>query len=222
MNWTATVKLTTSTCEEWIAATTKANRPDPPEPGDIEATLRKNKLQYTEFSDRMIRAVHGKSRYGEKAATTLFGAIVSPSQEAFTILLYKNGFQKWVWMHNGSVSSEASEAGNEDTSDSSSPDYIYTSRTGTVISRNGGWSWQGMITYNELYKKIKEDRERDKGAFDGEYMMHWVEKTSMRRKRRRGNEGQHGTLTVSDDLGDLMGALDGTNNGEAGGTTVDV
>jgi hypothetical protein len=69
-------------------------------PGEVEESMRRNRLQYTEFTDRMIRAVHGKSRYGEKAVHTLFGSLVSPSQEAFTILLYRNGYHKWVWMHN--------------------------------------------------------------------------------------------------------------------------
>jgi hypothetical protein len=72
------------------------------------------------------------------------------------MLLYKNGFQKWVWMHNGSVSSEASEASNGDTSDGS-PGYIYTARTSDLTtSRNGGRSRMGNLKYNELYKMIKE------------------------------------------------------------------
>ena len=105
----------------------------------------------------------------------MFGSLVSPSQEAFTMLLYKNGFQKWVWMHNGSVSSQASEASNGNTSDGS-PGYIYTARTSDLTSRNGGWSRMGMLKYNELYKQIKEDPVVDNGAFDSEYIMHWVEK----------------------------------------------
>jgi hypothetical protein len=104
----------------------QGNSPDPPEPGELEASMwRGNKLQYTEFTDRMIQAVHRKSPYSEKAADTLFGSLVSPSQQvsksasqqAFTMILYKNGFQKWVWMHNGSVSSGASKASNGDTLD---------------------------------------------------------------------------------------------------------
>jgi hypothetical protein len=141
---------------DWISETIKGNSPDPPERGEIEASMRGDKLQYTEFTDRMIRAVHGKRRYSEKAANTLFGFLVLPSQEAFTMLLYKNGFQKWVWMHNGSVSSEASEASSGDTSDGS-PGYIYTARTSDLTSRNGEWSRMGMLKYDELYKKVKED-----------------------------------------------------------------
>jgi hypothetical protein len=67
---------------------------------------------------------------GKSWQTHCFGSLVSPSQEAFKMLLYKNGYQKWVWMHNGSVSYEASEAINGGTSDES-PEYIYTGRTMT-------------------------------------------------------------------------------------------
>jgi hypothetical protein len=101
---------------------------DPPAPGEIEASMRR-KIQYAEFTDRMIRAVYGKSRYGEKAVHTLYGSLVLPSQEAFTMLFYGYGYQKWVWMHNGSVlSSEASEGSHGSTSDGC-PDYIYTARS---------------------------------------------------------------------------------------------
>jgi hypothetical protein len=192
---------------DWISATTKWNSHDPPEPGEIEASMRGDKLRYTEFTDRIIRAVHGKSRYSEKAANTLFGSLVSPSQDAFTMLLYKNRFQTWVWMHNGAVSSEASEASNGDASDGS-PGYIYTARTSDLTSINGGWSRMGMLKYNELYKKLKEDRVADNGAFDREYLAHYVEKSKNKRKRRRDNGGQLRSLAVSDDIGDLLGALE--------------
>ncbi len=46
-------------------------------------------------------------------------------------------------------------------------------------------------------------------------MMRWVEKTRSKRKGRRDNGGQLRSLTVSDDLGDLLGALDSHNGGTA-------
>jgi hypothetical protein len=187
---------------DWIIETTKGNKPDPPAPGEIEASMRKNRLHYAEFTDRMIRAVHGKSQYGEKAVHMLFGSLVSPSQEAFTMLLYRNGYQKWVWMHNGSVSSEASEGSNGDTSDGF-PGYVYTARSSDLTSRNGGWSRPGMLKYNDLYKQVKKDRLEDNGAYDREYIAHCVEKSKNKRKRRRDNGGQLRSLIVSDDIGDL-------------------
>jgi hypothetical protein len=45
--------------------------------------------------------------------------------------------------------------------------------------------------------------------------MHWVEKTRSKRKRRRDNGSQLQSLTVSDDLGDLLGTLDSHTGGGA-------
>jgi hypothetical protein len=199
----------------------RENKPDPPAPGEVEESMRRNRLQYTEFTDRMIRAVHGKSRYGEKAVHTLFGSLVSPSQEAFTMLLYRNGYQKWVWMHNGSVSSGASEGSHGDTSDGF-PEYVYTARSSDLTSRNGGWSRTGMLKYNDLYKQVKKDRLEDNGAYDREYIAHYMEKSKNKRKRRRDNEGQLQSLTVSDDIGDLLGALETQNDAAAGGSVAAV
>jgi hypothetical protein len=121
----------------------------------------------------VIYVIHGKRQYGEKAAKTLFGDLVSPSQEAFTLLLYRNGYQNWVWMHNESILlSEASEdsTGNFDgTLMEGSPGYLYTVRTIDLTSRNGGWSRSGMLKYNELYLKVKDEQVADKGKFDTDY-----------------------------------------------------
>jgi hypothetical protein len=48
----------------------------------------------------MIRAIHGKSHYGMSSAATLFDELISPSKESFALLLCRNGYENWVWMHN--------------------------------------------------------------------------------------------------------------------------
>jgi hypothetical protein len=124
-------------------------------------------------------------------------------------------------MHNGSVSSEASEASNGNTSDGS-PGYIYTARTSDLTSRNGGCSRMDMLKYNELYKKVKEDRAADNGDFDREYIAHYMEKSKNKRKPRRDNGGQLRSLAVSYDIGDLLSALETENDVAAGGSVAAV
>ena len=51
--------------------TTTHNTPDPPAPTTIESSLQNNQMQYNEFADKMICAVHGKSRYGGKVTKTM-------------------------------------------------------------------------------------------------------------------------------------------------------
>jgi hypothetical protein len=146
----------------------------------------------------MIRAMHGKSQYCGKVANTLFGSLLSPSQELITMLLYRNGYQKWVWMHNGYVSSGASEGSDGDTS-YGSLGYIYTERTSDLTSRNGGWSRLGMLKYNDLYEKVKETRVADDGVYDRECMMDWVEKrTRSKRRHQLCREYAHGINSCPD------------------------
>jgi hypothetical protein len=187
-----------------------------------EHGLRRNVGAYTEFADRMIRAVHGKSRYGNSSTAILLDDLISPSQEAFTLLLYRNGYNNWVWRSNhASVSSEESynsnvtfegDGGEED--EDGCPKYSYTKRTaGDFTSRNGGWSRDGMKKYNTLYKKVQDDRIANAGAFSEVYRAHRAHISRQKRKRRRDDGDQSQRLTISDDLGELLTAMDSTSDG---------
>jgi hypothetical protein len=82
----------------------------------------------------------------------MFGELIYPSQEAFTLLLYENGYMNWVWMHNESGTSDTSNGGFDGASDG--PDYLYIVRTRELTSINGGWSRSRMLKCNELYSKV--------------------------------------------------------------------
>ena len=70
-----------------------------------------------------------------------------------------------------------------------------------------------MIKYNNLDKKVNQDQVAYNSAFDSDCMKHWVVHTKSKRKRRRDNDSQLQSLTVSDDLGNLLVALDSHNGG---------
>jgi hypothetical protein len=67
-----------------------------------------------------------------------------------------------------------------------------------------------MLKYNGLYSKVKEDRLRDNGVFGQAFKEHWIKKSKMRQKRCC---DQLQIVAVSDDLGDLLNALDGSDGG---------
>jgi hypothetical protein len=69
---------------------------------------------------------------------------------------------------------------------------------------------------------VKKDRLEDNGAYDREYIAHYMEKSKNKRKQRRDNEGQLQSLTVSDDIRDLLGALETQNDATAGGSVAAV
>jgi hypothetical protein len=170
-------------------------------------------MQYMEFADKMIRAVHGKSRYGEKVTKTMLGDFVSKSQEAFTMLLYHNGYDNWVYMKNDDnvFSSDASAAGNGDFN-GGCPQYKYTARSIELTSRNGGWSSEGMRKFSQLYTKVKEDRRVNEAVYDPAYKLHCLEKSTTQRKRKRHEGGQLQSVPVMDDIGDLLGSLTDNDN----------
>ena len=205
--------------------TTRRTESDPPTPDEIELNgLRIKVGGYTEFADRMIRAVYGKSRYGASSTSMLFDDLVSPSQEAFTLLLYRNGYDNWMWMHNhASLSSGGSEdsngpyEGGGEGDEDGCPKYKYTKRTGDFTSRNGGWSREGMKKYNELYNLVQKDRKTDAGTFGGVYKVHRDQLSGKKRKRRNNDGGQREKLTISDDLGQLLTAMDSSDGSSSSG-----
>jgi hypothetical protein len=112
-----------------------------------EEGLRSDVVQHTEFADRMMRAVCGKNRCSRNSSVALFDDLVSPSLEAFALLLCKNGHENWVWMHNNvCLTSDVSDDTEEEC----------PLRTGgDFTSRNGGWSRDGMSLCNKLHKMAR-------------------------------------------------------------------
>jgi hypothetical protein len=99
---------------EWVTKTsTDVLTQDPPRPEEFATEMRQNQTRYTEFADRMIRAVHGKSRYSAATEITLFDALISKSQEAFTLLLYENGYKNWMWAWTNRQDSTSDTSGDD-------------------------------------------------------------------------------------------------------------
>jgi hypothetical protein len=178
--------------------------------------MRGDQGRYIEFADRMIRAVHGKSIYSSKAATTDFEDLVMPSQEAFTLLLYRNGYKNWVSVHDTSAMTSSSQESEAD----QRPAYQYTTRKhADLTSRNGGWSREGNDKYVELYDRVKQDRLIDNGVFKRKYMAHWIEKRAKMRKRRRNDTVPNGIQGEDrDDVGVLTALM---HENEQSATTAD-
>jgi hypothetical protein len=155
----------------------------------------------------MVRAVHGKCGYALKAGSKsmMFSTFVTVSQEAFALLLYKNGYNNWLWKHNNAATSDDTDADTE--GGETQPGYLYTSTGATegsaFTTRNGGWSTEGMQEFNALYAKVKESRTTDRGKFDTHYKKHWRETKMASRYRRRQLKGTRVVVTtICDDLDD--------------------
>ena len=89
---------------EWMEGANRNGRngteqiPEPPTPDILEREMRKDRKQYIQFVIRMLPPVYGKEIWNDMAEKTKLSEFVTASQEAFALLLYKNGFESWLWM----------------------------------------------------------------------------------------------------------------------------
>ena len=175
----------------------------PPSPESLINHMRNDKAAYAVFADYMVRAVHGRCGYHQKAGSksAMFSEFVPVSQEAFSLLLYKNGYKNWIWMHDmNATSSDDTDASNEE----EKPGYLYTgTRTekGALFTRrNNGWSKAGMEAFNSLYAKVKASRAADNGEFDTHYKTHWRSKNCVSKYKRRRVTETPAIDSICDDL----------------------
>jgi hypothetical protein len=178
---------------------------NPPTPQSIIEGMRNDNANYAVFADYMVRAVHGKYGYAQKAGSksTTFSEFIPISQEAFALLLYENGYKNWIWMHdNNASSSEDTEVSNE----GPKPGYLCTGVAGgdgeVFTRRNNGWSQAGMQAFNSLYAKVKESRANDNGEFDKHYKNHWRTKHSVSKYKRKRVTETPAIESICDDLVD--------------------
>ena len=132
-----------------------------------------------EFVHVIIRAGIPTAIFDMELSKTNLCDFVSVSTEAFILLSYRNGYQRWKWMHeHGVESSSVESAGGSSTE--AAPDFLYTSQA--RLNRNGGWSRQGLICYKEYYEEIKRKREMYKEF--SSFFLEWCKsKGCMRRKK---------------------------------------
>ena len=101
----------------------------------------------------------------------------------------------------GSDDTVVGETGDEE----ACPHYKYTKRTSDFANRNGGWTREGMDLFNDLYRKVKEDRQSDNGAFAMVYREQRACLCGKKRKRRATSGAQY-QLAICGDLDGLWTA----------------
>ena len=126
---------------------------------------------------------------------------VTASKEAFALLLYKNGFESWLWM----LSDSSSSSDGDGIETPTRPAFKYTSRSEEhVMMRNCGWTVEGLNAFNTLYALVTEDRKEYGSVFDDALLKYYEEKNKKRRKRHNEERGKRARLEISDDLAGLF------------------
>ena len=131
------------------------------------------------------------------------------SHEALALLLHKSGYENWAWRHDHAcLTSDRSDSadGGDGGEEEHCPKHKFTKRSGNFMSRNGGQTREGMILFNELCKRVKEDRQADRGASAKVCKEHRVCLGGKKRKRMMA-DGTQSQVATSDDLEDPWTAV---------------
>lgn len=104
--------------------------------------------------DELVILVVGKPTFKRKVATENVEKFVTVSDEAFAVLAYENMYDTAKSIgHNMKTNPGMSLS---EASDGAYPTKWTSNRRGA--KRNQGWDNKGIERYNQLYKKVKEDR----------------------------------------------------------------
>jgi hypothetical protein len=175
---------------------------EPPKPEKLEMEMRTNSKQYIQFVTRMLPPVYGKEIWNEVAGKSKLSDFVTASQEAFALLLYKNGYEAWSWVLSDSSSSSDSDGIGAPVG----PPFKYTSRSKTRVGgRNSGWTMEGLTAFNTLYGMVVKDRTDNGEVFDEALLKYYEERNT--KKRRRApieDRSRRQRLKMCDDLAGLV------------------
>jgi hypothetical protein len=112
---------------------------------------------YHLFLSKLVRRVVGKSRWSNNSTKKLVSQYVTKSDEAYALLNVENQYDRWTifWENDSREEEDKVEL----------PGAMYTNcgQSGGgkgTNKKNDGWSTAGMNRFNELHKKITEDRKR--------------------------------------------------------------
>jgi hypothetical protein len=143
---------------------------NPPAHDALIDEMRHNKASHAAFADCcMVRAVHGKRGCAQKAGSksAMFGESIPVSQEAFALLMHKNGCNNWIWMNdNNASSSDGTDCSNDAEKPGCRCAGLRSEKGAMFTRRNGGWSEAGMEAFNSLHAKVKASRAADNGVFN--------------------------------------------------------
>ncbi len=193
---------------EWLVAANRNRRNgseqvlEPPKPDELEMEMRKDINQYIQFVIRMLPPVCGKEIWNDAAIKTDLSKFVTASQEAFALLLYKNGYEAWSWMSSDSSSSSDGDG----TEAQTVPTFKYTSKSiKHLMGRNSGWTVEGLSAFNTLYALVTKDREDNGVVFDEALLKYYEARNNKKRKRVQVEDrSARRNLAICDDLAGLV------------------
>jgi len=169
--------------------------------------LRTNVEAYGHFCDRILPCVIGKMEWSKEVYSKEISKIATPTDEAWALLLLENSWDLWHQMAEYELKAEKLPKELR----------VKTKWTSTAISavKYEGWGEDGIPRYNELVKKVREDRGQHK-SFDAAFLEKKREERaskmmSSKKRNRDGSMDDNHVVCIENDLSFLGQWWDGEN-----------
>jgi hypothetical protein len=173
--WFRTTSLTTTKGKQKVVTRTPAFRMEDFLKGrtDVEA--------YTVFFEHFVPCAVGKTEWerciGEAGTITESkdSFLSTVSDEAFALLLLENSYERWFDLYTSNDGNVMQQRGVKQRRFESDVPTLYTRggiKYDKYLSKEGerkGWSDEGIIRFNELFKLVKKDR-KDNSNFDVDWL----------------------------------------------------
>ena len=157
----------------------------PPQPEEIIEMIwtSDGNYIYNKFINEIVSYTVSKDMFEAYMNTKTYGGIVTPSQEAFIILCYKNGYKTWKYDVDKEKRNRMypNESANNERIDQK-PKFEFTHRT--PLRRNGGWTREGMTLFTEIDAKIRHRRQANK-EYENDFKTWYTRNSSVCLKRKR-------------------------------------
>lgn len=140
-----------------------------------------NNKAYQLFYDMVLSLVVGKYDWKKKCNTIKIQDFVTVSDEAFGLLLLENSWSMWK---------AAAANGENNNKENNHCTSLYTVN-GAGTKKNHGWKIEGLKRFVELVQAVRDNREKDGGKFDAEYLAAKKDDATKCKRKRNGYSNTH-------------------------------
>lgn len=146
---------------------------------EFEQCRENNYETYRFFLLNFVACVAGREQFKKNCYQKNISELISVSDEAVTMLILKNNYA--VWEEIG-INNKNGHAGNKLKECIENQKYFLEGK-----GRGRSWNNEGKKYYNDMYKKLMEDRKEHGEEFDNKLLNSLLEEKGGQRRRKNNN-----------------------------------
>ena len=152
--------------------------------------LRKNEEAYIFYCMHFLPVLVGKVTWRKALKRNAkVTDVATASDEAMGIAILHNSWDRWVWEHN-----KMREEIKKCKETKAAQESIFTSNGhGAGSQKHMGWSKEGVRKFNELCKRVMQDRTENGDKFNEAFLQRWREKYT-----KNGDAGEYDGMETDD------------------------